>query len=65
MDPHDSNGIAASRTMLALHGAAPGPLGLTAPGKLPVPTSPNGRKGGASPTQGVLQPPLPPVPGRP
>jgi hypothetical protein len=65
MDLHDSDGIAAAWTVLALHGAAPGPLGCWHPGSCPCRSRRPAASGGASPTKSVPQPPFPRVPGRP
>jgi hypothetical protein len=44
MNLHDSDGIAAARTMLALHAIRPRVRSAPGTRKLPVPTSPTGRK---------------------
>jgi hypothetical protein len=65
MNPHDSDEIAAARTMLPLHTMRPRVRSAAGTRKLPVPTSPTGRKWWCQPHPGCPAASIPARPGGP
>jgi hypothetical protein len=65
MNLHDCDGIAAARTMLALHAIGPRVRSAAGIRELPVPTSLTGRTWWCQPTPGCPAASIPARPGRP